>query len=144
MDDYENIKILTELHKDAKMGMDSISYVSKKVKDPKFKDNLSFQYTQYSQFLDRINKLFENYGEIPKENNMSEKMMTWMGIQMNTIDDKSTSHIAEIMIQGTDMGIISGRKLLNSNPNVTDDVKSLLNNFISTQENNITQLKKFL
>ena len=63
---------------------------------------------------------------------------------MNTIDDKSTSHIAEIMIQGTDMGIISGRKLLNSNPNVTDDVKSLLNNFISTQENNITQLKKFL
>ncbi len=144
MDDYENIKILTELHKDAKMGMDSISYVSKKVKDPEFKDNLSFQYTQYSQFLDRINKLFENYGEIPKENNMSEKMMTWMGIQMNTIDDKSTSHIAEIMIQGTDMGIISGRKLLNSNPNVTDDVKSLLNNFISTQENNIAQLKKFL
>lgn len=144
MDDYENIKILTELHKDAKMGMDSISYVSKKVKDPEFKDNLSFQYTQYSQFLDRINKLFENYGEIPKENNMSEKMMTWMGIQMNTIDDKSTSHIAEIMIQGTDMGIISGRKLLNSNPNLTDDVKSLLNNFISTQENNIAQLKKFL
>ena len=144
MDDYENIKILTELHKDAKMGMDSISYVSKKVKDPEFKDNLSFQYTQYSQFLDRINKLFENYGEIPKENNMSEKMMTWMGIQMNTIDDKSTSHIAEIMIQGTDMGIISGRKLLNSNPNVTDDVKSLLNNFISTQENNIAQPKKFL
>lgn len=144
MDDYENIKVLNELHKGAKMGMDSISFLSKKVKDSTFKDNLSFQYTQYSQFLDRINKLFENYGEIPKENAMSEKVMTWTGIQMNTLDDKTTSHLAEIMIQGTDMGIIEGRKLINSNPNVTEDVKSLLNNFVATQENNITQLKKFL
>lgn len=144
MDDYENIKVLEELHKGAKMGMDSISFVSEKVKDSEFKDNLSFQYTEYSQFLDRINKLYENYGEIPEENAMGQKVMSWTGIQMNTLNDKSTSHLAELLIQGTDMGIIKGRRLLNSNPNISEDVKSLLNNFVSTQENSITQLKKFL
>ncbi len=144
MDDYENIKVLNELHKGAKMGMDSISYVAEKIEDSEFKDNLSFQYTEYSQFLDRINKLFENYGEIPEENHMKESVMSWTGIQMNTLNDKTISHLAELLIQGTDMGIIKGRKLLNSNPNVSEDIKSLLNNFVTTQENSINQLKKFL
>ena len=144
MDYYENIKVLNELHKGAKMGMDSISFVSEKIEDSEFKDNLSFQYTEYSQFLDRINKLFENYGEIPEENHMKETVMSWTGIQMNTLNDKTISHLAELLIQGTDMGIIKGRKLLNSSPNVSDDIKSLLNNFITTQENSINQLKKFL
>lgn len=144
MDDYENIKVLNELHKGAKMGMDSISYVAEKIEDSEFKDNLSFQYTEYSQFLDRINKLFENYGEIPEENYMKETVMSWTGIQMNTLNDKTISHLAELLIQGTDMGIIKGRKLLNSNPNVSEDIKSLLNNFVTTQENSINQLKKFL
>lgn len=144
MDDYENIKVLNELHKGAKMGMDSISFVSDKVEDSKFKDNLSFQYTEYSQFLDRINKLFENYGEIPDENAMKEKVMSWTGIQMNTLNDKSTSHLADLLIQGTNMGIIKGRKLLNSNPSISEDVRSLLDSFVVTQENSINQLKKFL
>lgn len=144
MDDYENLKVLNELHKGAKMGMDSISFVSEKVEDSEFKDNLSFQYTEYSQFLDRINKLYENYGEIPEENAMGQKVMSWTGIQMNTLNDKTTSHLAELLIQGTDMGIIKGRKLLNSNPNISEDVRSLLDNFVVTQENSINQLKKFL
>lgn len=144
MDDYENIKVLNELHKGAKMGMDSISFVAEKVEDSKFKDNLSFQYSEYSQFLDRINKLFENYGEIPNENAMKEKVMSWTGIQMNTINDKTVSHLAEMLIQGTDMGVIKGKKLLNTNTSISDDVKSLLNNFVTTQENTINQLKKFL
>lgn len=144
MDDYENLKVLKELHKGAKMGMDSISFVSEKVEDSEFKDNLSFQYTEYSQFLDRINKLYENYGEIPEENAMGQKVMSWTGIQMNTLNDKTTSHLAELLIQGTDMGIIKGRKLLNSNPNISEDVRSLLDNFVVTQENSINQLKKFL
>lgn len=144
MDDYENLKVLNELHKGAKMGMDSISFVSEKVEDSEFKDNLSFQYTEYSQFLDRINKLYENYGEIPEENAMGQKVMSWTGIQMNTLNDKSTSHLAELLIQGTDMGIIKGRKLLNSSPNISEDVRSLLDNFVVTQENSINQLKKFL
>ena len=42
--------------------------------------------------------------------------MGWMGVEMNTLTDKSNSKIAELMIQGTNMGIIEGVKLLNHNP----------------------------
>lgn len=141
----KNLKILNQIHKATKMGMDSISFVSEKLDDNKLKDNLSFQYTQYGQVMDRVNKLYENYGEIPEDKNIMDTVMGWTGVQMNTITDKTPSHIAEIMIQGTTMGIIEGRKLINNETNqVNQDVKDLLNNFVTFQENNVEQLKKFL
>jgi len=140
-----NLKILKEIHKATKMGMDSISFVAEKLDDNKLKDNLSFQYTQYGQVMDRVNKLYENYGEIPEDKNVMNTIMGWTGVQMNTINDKTPSHIAEMMIQGTTMGIIEGRKLMNNEANqASKDVKDLLNNFVTFQENNVEQLKKFL
>lgn len=143
----ENLKILKELHKGAKMGMDAISFVSDKIpeNEKEFRDNLSFQYTQYGQMLDSINKKYENYGEIPEETHMMDTAMGWAGVQMNTLNDKSNSHIADMLIQGTTMGIIEGRKLLNHKQNEMDeDVKNILNAFVVFQENNVEQLKKFL
>ena len=60
----KNLKILKEIHKATKMGMDSISFVAEKLDDNKLKDNLSFQYTQYGQVMDRVNnymKTMEKY-----------------------------------------------------------------------------------
>lgn len=142
----ENLEVLKELHKAAKMGMDSLSFVSEKVEqDDCFKDNLSFQYTQYGQMLDRINKLYEDYGQIPEENTFMNTAMGWTGVQMNTLNDKSTSHLADMLIQGSTMGIIEGRKLLNHKTNgIEEAVKNLTNEFVAFQENNVEQLKKFL
>ncbi len=140
-----NLKILKEIHKATKMGMDSISFVAEKLYDNKLKDNLSFQYTQYGQVMDRVNKLYENYGEIPEDKNVMNTIMGWTGVQMNTLSDKSPSHIAEMMIEGTTMGIIEGRKLMNNEATqASKDVRDLLNNFVTFQENNVEQLKKFL
>ena len=139
-----NLYVLNEVHKGAKMGMDSISTVSEKVSEPNFKDNLSFQYTQYGDILDSVNEIYKKYGEIPKDDNPMTEVMAWTGIQMNTITDKSNSHIADMLIQGTTMGIIEGRKLLNQNPNVDQEVKQVLNTFVEMQENNVEKLKTFL
>ena len=42
------------------------------------------------------------------------------------------------------MGIIEGRKLLNQNPDATQEVKNILNEFVKIQENNIEKLKTYL
>ena len=144
MEKNTNLYVLNEVHKGAKMGMDSISTVSEKVSEPNFKDNLSFQYTQYGDILDSVNEIYKKYGEIPKDDNPMTEVMAWTGIQMNTITDKSNSHIADMLIQGTTMGIIEGRKLLNQNPNVDQEVKQVLNTFVEMQENNVEKLKTFL
>ena len=70
--------------------------------------------------------------------------MLWYGIQMNTLKDTSNSKIAELLIQGTNMGIIEGRKLLNHNKNLDKETDKLLNDFVKFQEESVEKLKSFL
>ena len=72
------------------------------------------------------------------------KAMTWYGIQMKTITDDSTSKLSELLMQGTNMGIIEGRRLLNENEHAAPDVKGILNEFVVMQEDSIETLKKYL
>ena len=139
-----NRYILNELNKGIKMGMDSISNVSEKVQDDRFKQDLKYQYDEYNKILNEVNDELTKFDDFPKEINPMQKAMSWMGVEMNTMMDKSNSKIAELMIQGTNMGIIEGVKLLNQNPNADEEVKNVLNKFIKFQENTIEQLKKYL
>ena len=124
--------------------LNSISYDMKKVDDENMKENLSTQFSEYGKIVDKVNTQFEHYGEVPDETPITDKMMGWTGIQLNTITDKSNSHIAEMMIQGGDMGIIECKKLLNHNPYADQEVKNILNDFMNMQKNDIEQMKKFL
>lgn len=140
----DDLTILNEIHKGATMGMASIEQISTKVSDTNFKDDLSFQYNRYRDTLDKVNAEFEKAGEIPDDTPPMTKFMGWTGIEFNTLNDKSNSQISEILIQGNDMGIIKAVKLLNQNPQASENTKNILNGFIRLQENNIERLKKFL
>ena len=70
--------------------------------------------------------------------------MGWVSIEMNTLANKSNSKIAEMMLKGTNMGIIEGVKLWNNNPDTTHEIKSILKDFIAFQEHTVEKLKKYL
>ena len=138
------IYVLNEVNKGIKMGMDSISNVAEKIQDDKFKNDLKYQYDKYNEILNQITHELGNYDDFPKELNPMQKAMRWMSVQFNTMDDKSNSKIAEMMLQGTNMGIIEGVKLRNQNPDLDNNVKNILDNFIQFQENTVEQLKQYL
>ena len=138
-----NLYALNEVHKGLVMGMESLSVITDKVGDAEFKGNLEYQYRQYGQILDRVNNLYGNYGEKPDDTNPMEKVMGWTAIQFQTLTDKSNSKISELLINGNNMGIIKGRKLLNKG-DLDNEVRDILDEFVREQENNVEQLKKFL
>ncbi len=141
----QNLNILDEVNKGATMGMDAISYVTEKVKDGDFKQVLDVEYGKYQNISERVNNLYANYSsKEPHETNAMTKMMTWYGIQMKTITDDTTSKLSELLMQGTNMGIIEGRRLLNQNKNIAPDVESILNEFVTMQEDSVETLKKYL
>ena len=139
-----NCYVLNEINKGIKMGMDSISNISEKVQDDRFKQDLKYQYDQYNKILNKVNNELTNYDDFPKELNPMQKAMGWMSVEFNTMTDQSNSKIAEMMIKGTNMGIIEGVKLLNQNPDADENVKNIVNGFVQFQENTIEQLKKYL
>ncbi len=141
----QNLNILDEVNKGATMGMDAISFVLKKVSDDKFKTVLDTQYNKYKEISQRVNDIYDTYSDKePHETNAMNKMMTWYGIQMNTMVDDTTSKLSELLMQGTNMGIIEGRRLLNENEDAPHDVKNILNDFVVMQEDSIETLKKYL
>ncbi len=140
-----NLNVLDEINKGATMGMDAIHYVYSKVDDSEFKTVLDVEYNKYKDISSRVNGLYSNYSDKqPHETNTMNKMMTWYGIQMKTMMDQTSSKLSELLMQGTNMGIIEGRRLLNHNKNLESDVEKILSDFVSMQEDSVETLKKFL
>lgn len=138
----EEINVLDELSKGACMGMDAIKFILDKVEDEKFHKELENQYNQYKAISEKIEKLYPSDKE-PHETSLMNKAMTWYGIEMKTLNDKSTSKIAELLMQGTNMGIIEGRRLLN-HKNSTEEVNKLVQEYVEMQERDVEMLKNYL
>ena len=141
-----NLNVLDEINKGATMGMDAIDIISDKTKDADLKETLKVEYNKYKKISERVNDIYSHYhtNKEPHETNAMNKMMTWYGVQMRTIKDDTLSKLSELLMQGTNMGIIEGRRLLNHNTRIDKDIKNVLNDFVVMQEDSIETLKKFL
>ena len=141
-----NLNVLDEVNKGATMGMDAISMINEKTHDAKLKEILQVEFNKYNKISERVNNLYSQFTteKKPHETNKMNKMMTWYGIQMKTITDDTPSKLSELLMQGTNMGIIEGRRLLNNNPSIDQEVKEILNDFVVMQEDSVETLKKYL
>lgn len=144
MEDKNEINVLDELNKGACMGRDAIHFILDKVTDDGLKEELNRQYEKYREISDKIHKLYPEYSEEePHKTSAMNKMMTWYGIEMKTMKDDTTSKIAELLMQGTNMGIIEGRRLLNQK-DTDKEVHSLVQEYVDMQEQAVEKLKQFL
>lgn len=140
----EDIEILKEVNKNSKMGMDALTTVSKKVEDSNLEKLLNSQHNEYQNIFDRTQEILIQNNEKMEDTPATQKAMSWMGIQFNTLNDTSNSKISELLIQGNDMGIIKGIKLLNNYSFMNNEIKNILLDFVRLQEKNINDLKQFL
>lgn len=140
----ENINALDEIHKGACMGCDAISFVLDKVEDIEFKNELESEFNFYKSIETKIDKIYSKYddGE-PHETGIMNKAMTWSGIEMKTMNDHSNSKIAELLLQGVNMGIIEGRRILNKKK-INNEVSKIVSEYVETQEKFMEDLKRYL
>ena len=140
----KEIEILREVNKNSKIGIDGINFILEKAIDNDFKNMLYSQKDEYQNIYDRSKNLLLQNNEYLENTQTLQKAMSWIGIQMSTLTNATDSKLAEILIQGNDMGIIKGTKLLNSLPFKTNGIRNLLNDFVELQQENIEELKKYL
>ncbi len=139
-----DLAVLNEVSKTAQMGMSTISFLTNRITDFAMKKELVAMYSQYSNILLQVNQHFEKYGEVPEDTSTRTRLMSFYGIKANLAKDKSNSHIAEMMIEGTMMGIIKCQKILNCNLDVDKSTIQLIKDFNEFQRENIKKLNAFL
>ena len=88
--------------------------------------------------------MLRELGGQPENISAMSKISSQMMTTMKTMTDSSVSHIADMMIQGSSMGVTKIIQHKNdydqSNPRIT----ALADKLLKTEQNNIEELKKFL
>ena len=139
-------EFLDSLYKNVKMGADSIIDLMPKVKDKEMRAEMTAELERYEKFSKNIRNILFKADEEPKEESFMAKAMAKMGIEMNTMMDSSTSHIAEMMIKGATMGVTDTTKLIRQYENTpcSEEALALARETVRYEEESIERLKKFL
>ena len=126
---------LAEIYRNAQLALQSISNILPAVEEDALKEELSRQHEAYEQFSSKASILARDAGIELKEPNPMKKVMMWGSIKMSTMTDNSRSHIAEMMVQGTVMGITALKSTLGDLPaDGNEKVVELLEEMIKAEE----------
>lgn len=140
----EEINVYREIQKNAEMAIKAIESLSDKVYEDDFAVQISRQSLKYSAIRSKaMDKLLAAKAEPLRPNYLSDMMLKG-AVQMNTLFNTSTSHLAELMIQGSNRGITDMCKILNHNPQGSTGATELAKELMDFEEKNITILKKYL
>jgi len=140
-----NKDTLDELNKGCAMGMDAIKDILEKVEDKEFKKVLEDEHDKYKVIHQKIEDKYSDFSnEEPTTTSAMNKVMTAWMTDMKLMTDHSDSKIAELLLQGTNMGIIEGKKLLNHKENLDKEVEEILKEYIEMQENSVEIYKQYL
>ncbi len=136
--------LLQDIYSSSKMGVESIAKLLNKVSNQDFKNMMSNQMNQYQNFVSAATSKLTQMNVAPKDASMMQKLPADMGMAMETAMNRSDSKIAELMINGSVMGITDMKKSMKVNPKVPPETSQLAQDFISFHEQSIVDLRQFL
>lgn len=144
MPNEDTIKLLKECDSGTKMGISGINEVIKKVDDKKLLSILQKYLQDHEKLEDKIQEELKKFKDEEKEPNPIAKAMSWMKINVKLIKGEHDKVIADLMIEGCNMGIKSICRYLNQYPAAMESIKGLCYDLVEIEENFQKDLRKFL
>lgn len=138
--------LLEGIYKNAKMGAEALLSLLPKVADSNLRRDLTAQLDGYEGYARRAEEYLCESGEQAKDASFWQKMGTKVGIGVNTLMDSDTSHLAEMVIEGSNMNITESVKLLRENENcqVPEKALRLCRDMIDFEQKNVETMQRYL
>ena len=136
---------LNGVYQNIKTAVQSIEDLLPKVVDNSFKKELASEQDYYIA-LQKECEVFAQSEKIEKikDNNWLEKAKLWSSINLSTLTNKTTRHLAEMMLFGTFMGYITCIKDLSDHKNVSPEIDEILTKLKDFERKNIDSLIPYL
>ena len=144
MESINEKAILNDIFQSAQIGSKAICDLLPKVENATFRADLKTQDSQYKDIQKDAAGQLMQMGETPQELGTMKKAGMWASVNAQTVINTDTSHLAEVMINGSTMGITNMTKLVNTYQNPNLQVKGLADRLIQMEEQNIQRLKTYL
>lgn len=136
--------VLDESYRNARMGREAINVIIGKVEDDDLALDLNRQACKFVQLEEKMQKEYQKAKEVPPEDRFADRTMLWGSIQMNTLLNASTEHLADMMIQGNTKGITELMKTVKRNKSVQKEYYEMAQELMDFEEKNIEKLKAYL
>ncbi|MBQ8320458.1 MAG: hypothetical protein IJX81_06220 [Clostridia bacterium] len=138
-------ELLAEVYRNCQLALQSIDNILPETADEALKAEIKAQHEEYERVSGVAARLARDKGIELKEPGAFKKMMMWGSIKMSTLKDDSKSHIAEMMVQGTVMGVTALRASLSeAEADIDDELRRLAEELLKSEEIFEERLKAFL
>ena len=140
----QNVELLNYIYQNSQMGIETLDQLMSIPDDAEFRKLLQSQYNEYKTINDDAKSMAHKLGYEGEGLGFFEKMRTELMIDVQTMMDKSTSHISEMLMTGSNMGIINAIKNLKKYQNAHPEIRGLMEKLLQLEENNYQELKQYL
>ena len=144
MVEQDTIRLLRECDAGVKMGVASIDDVLEYVSNEDFKKLLIRCKDEHIELNDKVQKLLEEYHDDGKDPNPMAKGMSWMKTNMKLAMEKTDAAIADLMTDGSNMGVKSLNRYLNQYEAADEVSKDITKRLIKLGEKLTTDIRPFL
>lgn len=137
------MELLQYIYKTADMGCDGIDAVEKHAEE-KMLEELMRERKEYEHIRGEADTLIRKGGKEPSGAGMMAKFSADLMSAGQMAMDDSRSRIAEMMIQGTTMGIVKTIRHLKDYEGDDENARRLGQRLLTTQEKNVEKMKAYL
>ena len=136
--------LLDDSYKNVRMASFAIDCIIESIEDNNLKDLLRKQNKFYLSKVREIEDISKEYKHKLSDINMFLKGSSFASIKMKTMMDNSTSTIAQMLVEGTTMGITTSIKAKSDFKCAEDKIQNLANEIIASEEKFVESLKNFI
>mgnify|MGYP001137614804 CR=1 FL=1 len=137
-------QLLNHIYQTAEMGREGVQSVLRYADEPKLVNALNSQLTEYEQIQNAAGSLLQARGEPPKGLGPVTKASSEVMSTVKAMTDRSPANIAEMMIQGSTMGVTKSLRTIRDSDVRDEVVRHLADKLLQTEQANIEEMKRFL
>lgn len=139
-----NSQLLNAIFKNVTMATHAIDSIQDKIEDKKLLKLLEKQNSIYGRITSECKRFASEINEDIDAINPLLKMTSSASINLKTMMNDDTNHIAEMLIQGTTMGITDILKSIGEFRTASNEIKSVATDLQHSEEEFVDSLKTFL
>lgn len=140
----DTIKLIRECDAGIKMGVTSIDDVLTHVREEKMKNILKDARQEHEKLRSELETMLSDYGDEGKDPNPLAKSMSWMKTNVKLGIENSDGTVADLIIEGCDMGIKSLSRYLNEYKAAEERAKNIAKKLIKIEETLSKDMRPFL
>ena len=140
----KKFSLLNHVYQNTQMGVESLPLLASKSQDTPFRQAVDRQWREYRKLNRQAQELMQKHHIPAREVSSAAKMSATVMTNMKTLMDRSTSHLAEMVIQGNTMGVTQITRALHQDRDADPESRALAERLLATTDQNLQELRKFL